>query len=502
MLRFNVYREGAPVGSFDLTGSYMFGQDGIPIRSELLFQDGQFRCAKRGAGAAGLAVLWDAGGAGRILLPTCRLVDRDEPYCLNLELARAQMMRIAQKREDWGLFDYGDAESLNREFDDVRGRFIKAYQQSDQAKASILADEAIEKGLLLGEKIVLYHAEVFISRRQALGVMKTAFGCAVNLGAADETSQRRLKDFDFVNIPLTWKLLEPKERQYEFAPADAWMTWATRSRKIVHAGPLLSFAPGQLPDWLFLWENDYASFKDMVYEHVQKVVKRYERQVHVWKVVSGLHAFNSFNLSFEQLMELTRMTSLLVKKLTPHAQVMVELLMPWSEYYARNPKTVPPLMYADMAVQSGVKFDSFGLNLCMGVPVDGLFVRDLLQISSLFDEFLPFNKPLHVLAEVPSDVGEDGSDAWAGKIQVPQAGHWHMSWSQDLQASWAESVGRIVASKPFIESLCWRDLADYEDHFLPHGGLCDRNLDPKPAYERIITLKTKLASKPNKTSAK
>ena len=32
------------------------------------------------------------------------------PYILNVELARAQLMRIAQKREDWGLFDYPGAE--------------------------------------------------------------------------------------------------------------------------------------------------------------------------------------------------------------------------------------------------------------------------------------------------------------------------------------------------------------------------------------------------------
>ena len=124
MLRFDVYNNGAPAKDIDLSGAYMFAQDSIPLRADLAAHNGQVRCMKRVPGASGLALLWDAGTAGRFLVPTTRLPERGKSYNLNVELARAQMMRIAQKREDWGLFDFPDAELLNAEFRTVRRKYV------------------------------------------------------------------------------------------------------------------------------------------------------------------------------------------------------------------------------------------------------------------------------------------------------------------------------------------------------------------------------------------
>ncbi|TFG86988.1 MAG: hypothetical protein E4H17_03730 [Gemmatimonadales bacterium] len=503
MLYFDVYRNGTAAGSIDLAGAYAFGQDEIPMRSELTFSDGRLACNKRTPGPAGVALLWEAPDMGRLLLPTTRLSEQDKPYNLNIELARAQMMRIAQKREDWGLFDYPSAEPLMKEFDEARVGLVDALRCTDPAEASVLADAALAKGLLLGEKIALVHADVFISRRLTAGAgPRGGFGCSVDPGSATGPYQGLLRDsFDYISVPMSWKRMEPKERSYDYEPLDAWMMWATRNRKMVHAGPLLCLCPGLVPDWLFLWENDYPTLKDVIYEHIQQTVKRYERQVHVWKVASGLHAFNPFNLNFEQIMELTRMSCLLVKKLVPSAQVVIVLVMPFSEYYARNVRTVPPMLYADMAVQSGVKFDAFAVQLCMGVPSDGLFVRDLLQISSMLDGFLPLGKPLHISGcQVPSDVSDDGTDHWEGKLPVYQAGHWQAPWSQELQARWLASFNRIALSKPFVESTCWRDLADGPGHYVPHGGLCQADLSPKLAYDELRNFRSQFigASKPNR----
>ena len=498
MLRFDVYWNGAPAKGLDLAGAYVFGQDAIPVRADLSATTGQISCIKRIPGACGLALLWDAGRAGRYLLPTTRLPERAKPYNLNVELARAQMMRIAQKREDWGLFDYDEADSINREYDAAMGKFTAALKASDPGEAARLADEAIIDGLMLGEKIALFHADIFLNRRKAAGdgAPRTPFGCVANLSAAANGLRDRLRDsFDFVNVRIPWQHTEPKERTYQFSQIDAWVNWAARVGKPIHAGPLLSFAKADLPEWLYIWEHDYEALRDLVYEHIQRVVQRYEGHVELWNVVSGIHAHNSFNLSFEQIMELTRMSCLLVKKLVPNAQAMIELAMPWGEYYSRNQRTIPPLLYADMAVQSGIKFDAFGIQLCMGVPVDGYYIRDLMQVSSLLDEFVGFGKAAHITAcEVPSDVTTDPADAWAGQAPVAKAGQWHSPWSQRLQAEWLQAFYRIAMSKPFVESVCWRDLADHDGHYIPHGGLCEKTLKPKLAFKELRNFRAFLSS--------
>ena len=497
MLRFDVYRNNGPLHDIDLAGAYVFGQDAIPVRADLAAANGQVSCIKRSPGACGLALLWDAGEAGRFLLPTTRLPERKDPYVLNVELARAQIAKIYQKREDWGLFDFPSAKGLNREFAGICRGFVSALKAEDPTKAAALADQVLAGSVTLGEKMSLFHADILLNRRKATG-SRAEVGCVVDLFASSDDYTERLRDaFDFIRIPLPWKQTEPKERHYQYSQVDAWINWAARSRKRIQAGPLLSFEPQHLPEWLYIWEHDYEALRDLTYEHIQRMVQRYERHVDVWNVVSGVHATNSFNLNFDQLMELTRMSCLLVKKLAPQAEVLIDLTMPWGEYYARNQRTIPPLLYADMAVQSGIKFDAFGVQLHMGVPVDGYYVRDLLQISSLLDEFVGFSKNLHVTAcSVPSNVTPDAWDAWGGKEPIPKGGQWHQPWSPRLQAEWLQAFSRVAMSKPFVRSVCWRDLADYEGHFIPHGGLCRNNMEPKLAFKELRNFKATLAEPP------
>ena len=495
MFRFDVYREGAPAEHIDLSGAYVFGQDGIPVRADLAAAKGQITCMKRNPGACGLALLWDAGKPGRMMLATARLPDRATSYNLNVELARACVMRLFQKREDWGLFDYDQADAINEEFGDVRRRFVEALSADGPIQAARAADKTLAQALVLGEKMALFHADVFLRRRQpASPAGRVNFACVVDLFSSNQRYRKRLLEaFDSISIPMVWKRLAPKERTYRWEHIDDWVNWAVANRLPIHAGPLVSFDLTDVPEWLYIWEHDYDALRDVIYEHVQSVVGRYERKVSVWRVVSGLHAHNSFDLSFEQIMELTRMCCSLVKQLAPRSTVLIDVVLPWGEYYARNLRTIPPLLYADMAVQSGIKFDAFGLQLYQGVPRDGMYVRDLLQVSSLLDEFVGFGMPLHVTGvQVPSDVSADAWDAWAGQAPAGEAGHWHNVWNARLQAEWLQAFCRIAISKPFIDSICWRDLADYEGHYVPHGGLCRNDMKPKLAFKELRNFKALL----------
>ncbi len=485
MLRFDAYHNGAPAERIDLSGAYVFAQDNIPVQADLAAGKGQISCMKRTAGACGLALLWDAGEPGRLLLPTTRLPDRKTSYNLNVELARSRVMHLLQKREDWGLFDYEEARPLNDEFEQVRHLFVESLKCDVPGEAAKLADTALAAAITLGEKTALFHADAFLRRRrQMTAANRVGFGCVVDLLNGQDRYRGRLSEVcDFIAVPTGWKRLAPRERAYQWEHVDDWVNWAVTHRRGIHAGPLVSFDPDEVPEWLYIWEHDYDALRDLIYEHLRRVVRRYERKVRLWKVVSGLNAYNSFNLSFEQIMELTRMSCSVVKRLAPRSTVLIDLVLPWGEYYARNQRTIPPLLFADMAVQSGIKFDGFGVQICLGAPRDGMFVRDLLQISALLDEFVGFGMPLHITGvQVPSS-----SAAPAGR-----AGHWHANWNQRLQAEWLQAFARVAISKPFLESLCWRDLIDDRGHALPNGGLCKENLQGKLAFRELRNFRAQL----------
>lgn len=493
MLRFDVYRKGHLVEGLDLAGAYMFGLDDIPVRADIVSDGHLVTCMKQFPGAAGLAVVWDAGNQCRYLLPTTRLPNRSRPYLLNLELLRAQMMRLYRKREDWELFSPAASAEHHREFNSVRDLFLEALktEHAQPEQAAILADEALQQGLILGEKAALLQADLAGKNRPRSPKQPLAFGTALPaVGDLGPCQQAMEQACDFLRIPLRWADLEPTEKRFQFGPVDANINLAARQGKTLHAGPLLSFDRNHLPDWLGIWRSDFESFRNSALACIQRLCERYASQVDVWIVGSGLNAANPMELSFEQILDLTRSACQLVKRLCPHAEAVFELTCPWGEYYARNQRTIPPLLFADMLNQTEIPFDAFGLALQMGLGADGLFVRDLLQIASLIDDFLPAGRAVHLSAcGVPSDTRHDPNDAWGGTESVSRGGMWHANWSQRLQAEWLQAVTRIARARPRVECLCWTDLTDAAEHKLPNGGLLDADNKPKLAFKELLNLR-------------
>jgi hypothetical protein len=217
--------------------------------------------------------------------------------------------------------------------------------------------------------------------------------------------------------------------------------------------------------------------------------------VHHWDVVSGVHAANLFDFTFEQIMELTRVTVSLVKQLAPRSQAIVDIVMPWGEYYARNQRTIPPMLYADMVVQSGVGFDGLGVQFVFGDGRDGMFVRDMLQISEKLERLGTLGKALHITGvQVPS--------APSSEELVTAGGCWRKPWNQTVQARWVKEFYTVALSKPFVESVTWLDLADRsEEGGIAHGGLLREDLTPKPAFKVVKDIRAELLSLQRKPPA-
>jgi len=268
---------------------------------------------------------------------------------------------------------------------------------------------------------------------------------------------------------------------------------------VIPAVPAQPYAKGtkaHLPEWLIAIGDNFDRVLKLIFEHLRRVIDRYSPYVLQWDVLSGIHAENPFNYSFEQLMELTRTTVSLVKQLAPQAQTVVDLTLPWGEYLARNPRTIPPMLYADMVVQSGVGFDALGAQFIFGVPVDGMFVRDMFQISERLDRLGNFGKPVHITAvQVPS--GQEGEGAAVG------GGAWWKPWSEAVQAKWLKEFYTLALSKPFVESVTWRDLVDRpQPGPITTGGLLKGDLRPKPAFKILKDIRTDVLSAIRKPPAR
>jgi hypothetical protein len=536
----------------------LIGADEIPMQGTVTLRPGVVEAEKGQPQAAALLVqlpvsldgaltITGSGSLGLLAVQTCLLPERAEPYLLSIELARHRIMLFLNKLEDWGLFDLPAETACMQMFEAARQKFNAALVAQRDAgpgesltngfcpRADRLATNAMALAIHAGEQLTMLHAERQMRHRVSGQAYKQAhahlarltteappagapvlipgsggvvvsgnpqLGCAVSPGQFSEPQQRAIQaSCDFVTMPLRWIDMEPVEGKYGFAATDRWIEWAVRTAKVpIVGGPLIDFRPRSTPDWLFIWENDYETLRELVFEHVQAVVTRYRRTISRWTVCGGLNVNTNFKISFDQIMDLTRVCVLLVRKLQPTAKVQVEVSQPWGEYHAFNRRSIPPYLYAEAVAQAGLNIDALGLRVKMGHAEPGLATRDLMSLSAMLDRYAGLERPIAVTAlgapSAPVTPGPYRPRAGADAEDAYEPGYWREPWSEGTQADWLTQVLAICCGKPYVQSVCWQELSDPPPSVapaeMPSGGLLMPNGHPKAAFERFAHFRNAL----------
>lgn len=540
MLAFAVFDGDGPAKDWPLDRAYLFGQDNVAVSGEIRFSNGLVICRRTSDESTGLAVQYHVGqtdvrGAelsegedvGPVMLQTCLLPSRSEPYLLSLELARHRVMLVLNKLEDWGLFDLPSDDPVISMFERAREKLTEALVvRRDSEGSQLMADRLARESLFLaveaGERLTERQAQRQLAGRLSGDIYDDALvrvqslstaddpptegplnppgvvgvvlppppqiGCVIGESQFSEHLQRVVTSAcDFVTLPMRWVDMEPTEGRYSFAKTDRWIEWAVRRAKLdVAAGPVIDFRPRSIPEWLYIWEHDYETLRELIYEHIKNIVTRYRRTVSRWTIVSGLNVNSNFTFTFEQVMDLTRMCVLMVRKLQPSAWVQIEVTEPWGEYYGRNPRSIPPVLYAEMCGQAGMPFDALALRLQMGDASPGRTTRDMMAMSALLDRYAALDRPITISAiGAPSGPppGDDGQDP----------GSWHRPWNEQAQMRWLSQAVSIALSKPYVHSVCWHELYDRPDaREMALGGLLNADGSVKPAAERLVEIRRSL----------
>jgi GH35 family endo-1,4-beta-xylanase len=289
------------------------------------------------------------------------------------------------------------------------------------------------------------------------------------------------KNFDLLALPVAWRDLEVEEGQYNWEPLDRWIEWARGVGKPVVLGPLVDFSRSAVPDWLYVWQHDYDTCRDMIYDHLEQLVARYHSAVGMWNVSAGLNVNDNFQFTPDQMFDLVRMATLLVRQQKRRARTMIEITQPFGESSATQRDALAPLNFIDRLVQEGIRFDAVGVRLLFGSSEAGLAARDLMQISSLLDRYFYLELPVLVTAAgVPS------------RMEDEAGGFWHDPWTPEGQASWSTRLFSIAMSKPYVESIFWAELYDHDDAVPPAVGLIDEEGRAKPALQKLVSVRRRL----------
>lgn len=511
MLRFRFANEGGDgARRVSLSSAFLFGAGGqaIPGASAQIVGS-EILCSGPLGASAGLSLEY-AVGDRMVVLQTCLLPTGQQTYSLAMELARRRIMLLLTKIEEWGLFDDPHAREAVNAIDAARERLIAALAAGDPHARERDADEALSLAMSASESLVAFHARAKMRERRdgrvhadavahaesisggetagpapavrspdGIGVILpgvAAVGCTVNPARFSEAIAAAIAPAcDFVTVPMRWSGLEPEEGVYSFAHTDRWIEWAVRRAKIgVVAGPIIDLSPGCSPDWLSIWENDYETLRELVYEHVRQVVTRYRRTVSRWVIVSGLAVNDHFELSYDKMADLTRICAMVVRKLHPHARIQVDVSHPWGEYTATNAGAIAPESYLQLLQQAVIDYDAIGLRIFQRAQGPQ---RDALALAELLDAYAAFDRPIHVSALAAPGSGSSGS----GPNSLRGA------WSPQRQADWLESMLRVCAGTHYVQSICWGELIDGEGSLVdPAAGLLEPTGTPKPALQSLV----------------
>lgn len=472
-VKFEVYDDGKKAESFSLNNAYMFGMDAIPLRnvSKIAFSQGILHCEKKNNDAAGLALLWPIKGFGRLMMQTTRLPDREKPYLLNLELARAKLMDITVKLEEWII-----AEEL-KEFQEAKELFIEALDNiQNPPVASVLADNCMKKAVIFAESLAEKNAENMIKlRRRATGFSRHSLGCSIDPNKlSDEKYFKKLNElFGFITIPISWSDIEKSNGNYDFSSLDVCFNAINNKKIAVCVGPLLCFDKNFLPEWLISEKLSFDQIRESAYNFVNAIVDRYSQKVHAWRVISGINAMNYFGFNFEQILEITRAGIMAARASDGRAIKIVETIFPWGEYYNEGLDTIPPFIYLDMVMQSGINPDGLGTVIKFGKSHTGFAVRDMMSISSILDKFQTFGKSVHITAvEIPGASNQKDFD-----LSI-----WRKRWDDAVHSKWIEMFYKIALGKLFVNTITYSVFADSPDTLMPQSGLVYNDLSEKKSY--------------------
>jgi hypothetical protein len=161
---------------------------------------------------------------------------------------------------------------------------------------------------------------------------------------------------------------------------------------------------------------------------------------------------------------------------------------PWAEIMSLEHRSYSPFSFAETVIRTGLPIASVELDMVMGTMPRGGYLRDVIEVSKMIDQFSFLGKPLRILAGFPSSAQPD---LLADPTVKLAGGHFGSGHSPEGQAHWARTMLPMMLCKAGVEELRWCHFDDQRAHTYPNCGLIDSEGNANPALNVLVELKRK-----------
>ena len=477
------------VSSDVIDRAYMAGIEGIPWHVQIQFDSDTLLVTREESESGYFYIPWRVDGYGELMLSTTSLIERDRPYHLPIELARGTINRIRNQLAAWKLAGLSVPREIMATCRRAATLLARAVlSQADREAALDLAEEALRiSAQVIQDLMSDYTQQVLEIRHQQSLKLPTVFGAHLGSSLVGENrANLLLAAFNSAVVGMSWSQIETNSGEFKWNVYDQQVEWCRRRAVRVLSGPLVQLDQRTVPDWLFLWEDDFESLQSHVLAYVQAAVKRYHGKVTLWNCAGRMNINSAFRFTEEQRLNLTVRAIETVRQIEPRTPLIVSLDQPWGEYVVSNPLDLPPIQFADTLARADLGLSGFGLEINVGYWPGGTLSRDLLEFSTQLDRWSLLGLPLVIFLTSPSGTHQDPH---ALEGVGPLEGLAEGGPSLESQRVLYDRLVQLLLTKPNVQGIIWNQLFDSEQHDYPHGGLFDGDGQPKPALDALTTIR-------------
>jgi len=463
---------------------YVCGIEEIPWLSRSYWDEDVLVIERTESESAMVFVPWCVDGHGELMLSTANLMERDAPYLLEVELARGTVNQIRNQIAAWKSVGLVVAPDIDTRVSEAISRFAKAATSQHTPDAA--AEHAQATIQLAADAAVpltdAYTAQAMSVRRRQSSGLVTLLG--VNLGGTvpgGTMSQQLLSAFNAAVVPMPWRETEAEEAVRDWSVPDAQITWCEHNNLKVIGGPLLQLDNNRVPDWMYLWEDDFDNVMSFMMDYVKSALARYRGRVHIWHVAARANLGSVLGLPMHQILQIVAATVEATRQLDPRTPVVLSVDQPWAEYMARHELDLPPIGLADTLIRADLGIAGLGLEINAGYHPSGCARRGALAYSQQIDHWSLLGMPLLVSLVTPSSCEADplafGPARPLGDENTPL--------TPETQQQWVDRYIPLILSKNCVQIVIWNQLSDHVPHEFPHSGIYDARAMPKPALESL-----------------
>ncbi len=379
--------------------SYLAGADDVPWNASILLSDEGLLVDREENDSGCFWLPWHVEGHGNVMLGTGTLIESDEPYLLEVELARGMLNRLRNQMFNWQMSGMLIDDDLLSRTSEATHQFTRAAsRKSDPVDAAVEAEKSLVMTLNLGEALAAgYAQQVLAIRQRQTPKLAVLLGGNLEDNLPDQTLDQAIcAAFNTAQVPCTWRNVEPEQGARDWSIPEQQIAWCQAQNLRIYGGPIIRFERRAVPDWLMLFDGDFDNLADLAADYVKTVAARYRNRVNLWNCAAGLNTTDMFHLGEEQRLRLAVRLIEAVRAADPRAPILITFDQPWCEYLAKREMDLPPLHFADTLARAEIGLAGFAVEINLGSHESGTAPRDPLEISRQIDRWSSLNLPLIV----------------------------------------------------------------------------------------------------------